>query len=201
MNILRALERPGFIALVVVLAVSGCATSPGPVYHTLPLTAVEHAGSGADIAAEIGPFDLPEYLDRPQIVTAGPDATLRLDEFHRWLEPLDELFVRTLATSVSRQLGSARIFAGAALAGFDAPARVHGSVLRFETDSDGRALLEVQWVIVDHDGNITQPGARSSYTAEAGDAATMSARVNALGLVLEKFGADVAAALRARTGP
>lgn len=199
MNRLRATDRPGFIALVLALALAagGCATSPSPVYYTLPVTGAGHADGGTDIAAEIGPFDLPEYLDRPQIVTAGPDATLRLDEFHRWLEPLDELFGRTLATSVGRQLGSARVFAHARSAGFDAPSRVRGSVLRFETDSDGHAVLEVQWAIVDHDGNITKPAARTSYAADTGDAANMTARVHALGEVLEQFGADIAAALRA----
>ena len=201
MNRLPALERTVFIALVIALAVGGCATSPGPVYYTLPVTGLEAADSVTDIAAEIGPFDLPEYLDRPQIVTAAPDATLRLDEFHRWLEPLDEIFVRTLATNVGRQLGSARIFARTTHTRFDAPARVRGSVLRFETDSDGRAVLDVQWAIVNRDGNITRPGARSSYAADIGDAANMTARVRALGVVLEKFSADIADELRARSRP
>ena len=54
---------------------------------------------------------------------------------------------------------------------------------------------------LDRDGNITRPGARSSYAADIGDAANMTARVRALGVVLEKFSADIADELRARAHP
>ena len=196
-------ERNGFriLALVLALAISGCASSPSPVYYTLASNLDEAARSTSNIAAEIGPFELPEYLDRPQIVTAGPGATISLDEFHRWIEPLDEMFVRTLATSVARELGSDQVFSSASRRGFDVPYRAHGSVLRFETNSEGRAILEVQWTIVDGDGNIVKPGRRTRYAADTGDPADIGARVSALGEVLEMFAADIAIALQDRPRP
>ena len=191
-------KRRGFLALVIMLVVSACATSPSPVYYTLAPATTGLAAISTNIAAEIGPFELPEYLDRPQIVTAGPGATLQLDEFNRWVEPLDQIFLRTLTTSVGRQLGSDQILATASHRGFDAPIRVLGSVQRFETTSDANAVLDAQWAIVDRDGNIVKPGTRSRYAADIGNPADIDARLRALGEVLEKFGADIANALRAR---
>jgi uncharacterized lipoprotein YmbA len=189
------------VAPALALALAGCATSPTPVYYTLAPPAVEVAGSRSDIAAEIGPFELPEYLDRPQIVTAGPGATVNLDEFHRWVEPLEQMFGRTLAASVGRQLGSDEIVETAMHRGLAAPYRVLGSLQRFENNNEGRAILEVQWAIVDRDGNIAKPGTRGRYAAGTGDSATIDARIQALGETIELFAADVAAALQARPRP
>lgn len=194
-------KRNSFFLLVFTLAVAGCATSLTPVYYTLPQPAPAATGASTNVAAGIGPFELPEYLDRPQIITVGPGATITLDEFHRWIEPLHEIFVRTLATTVGRRLGSDAIFATPALRGFEAPYRVLGSVQRFETSSDGRAILEVQWTIVDRDDAIAKPGSRGYYEANVGGSADIAARVHALGEVLGIFAADVAGALQALPRP
>lgn len=188
-------QRTAYLALAVLLAVAGCATSPTPVYYTLP-PVTGHTGGSSSIAAEIGPFELPDYLDRPQMVTAGPGATVQLDEYHRWVEPLDEIFVRSLVAIVGRELGSAAILETGAHGGTGPAYRVRGKVLRFETDSAGLAVLEVQWTIVDRDGEIAKPGSRARYTASAADSGSVDARVAALGEALGQFASEITSVLR-----
>ena len=47
---------------------------------------------------------LPDYLDRPQLVTWAASSELTVDEFLRWAEPLEDGIARTVATNVAALL-------------------------------------------------------------------------------------------------
>jgi len=180
--------------LIVLALLGGCATSRAPSYYTLTPTSAERDGSGA-IAASIGPFTLPEYLHRPQMVTRTAGAEIRLEEFHRWAENLDNAFVRTLTVDVARQLGSDRVFEFAAQ-GMPEPAlRVQGMVQRFDVGEDGTAVLEVQWTVSMRGTSPEGGGYRSRYESAAAAADDYAARADAQSDVVAQFAADIAAAL------
>ena len=92
---------PFFLVVLVLLA--GCLNlktgTPPAQYYLLsslpeqqPVEQIHEAGSGPVVG--VGPISLPRHLDRPQIVTmAGPNE-LRLSEFHRWAEPLQNSITR-----------------------------------------------------------------------------------------------------------
>lgn len=182
--------------LLPVLILAGCATpGPPPQYYTLTPVASTTTGPNSEIAVGIGPFRFPEYLKRPQMVTRTAGAGVRLEESHRWVESLQGVFMRTLATNVSRQLGSDAVFEFPAHADVGARNRVGGTVQRFDVDEDGRAVMEVQWAIFDRAGEIIDAGRRARYEAVAADAGDFAARADALSTILEAFGTDVAAAL------
>lgn len=98
----------GAALIAVLLLLSGCSSTESPRFYLLnPLP--EGVGSGRPISEPcvslgIGPVRLPEYLDRPQIITRGAGNELVLAQFDRWAEPLSDTFPRVLAENLSRLL-------------------------------------------------------------------------------------------------
>jgi uncharacterized lipoprotein YmbA len=52
---------------------------------------------------------LPDYLDRPEIVTRTGDYGVRLGELDKWAEPLEPMFLRLLAERLRRETGSREV--------------------------------------------------------------------------------------------
>jgi uncharacterized lipoprotein YmbA len=73
--------------------------------------------------------------------------------------------------------------------------RVTGRVSQLDVDVNGRAVLEVQWGVLEADGAAVQPARRSHYEATAAGK-SYAARVAALNATVAKFSADVAAAVK-----
>ena len=75
------------------MMLSGCArTQPSRFYILHPIASSElvviapHTSEG--MALEIGPIEIPEHLDRPQIVTRTGENEFQLNEFNQWVESL-----------------------------------------------------------------------------------------------------------------
>ncbi|MGR8949499.1 MAG: PqiC family protein [Gammaproteobacteria bacterium] len=183
--------------LIIWGGLEGCATTRATDYYTLTPKLAATTNEASGIRASIGPFELAEYLNRPQMVTRGAGSAVALEEFHRWAEPLEDLFVRTLTTNVSRQLGADGIYAFPAPRKIDVPVRVGGIVQRFDVDADGRAILEVQWTISTRENELTQTVRRTRYETVAEEIENFASRADALGTTLGSFALDIAVALRA----
>jgi hypothetical protein len=190
--------------IVVVLTALGvaCASSPTPRYFRLTAAAEPAAGTGTGTssgAAIVGPFQLAEYLDRPQIVTRDGENGVTVADFERWAEPLDANFQSVVTANVARLLGSDRILEYPAQTILKPERRVTGRISRLDVDTQGRAVLEVQWGVLDASGAAAgpggQPGRRSRYETQAADA-SYAARVAAMNAAVTAFSADVAAALQ-----
>lgn len=179
------------------LLMAACAGAPSPEIRYYLLSPVAQAGVAAPFSPDpvvIGPLQLPGYLNRPQLMHRSSGGELVLREYHRWAEPLDDLFVRTLAENVSRISGSDQVLAFPAAPRVDVARRVTGRVLRFDTDEAGEAVLRVQWSLVGPQGQVQGRVRVSEYRAGApgpGEAA----RVAALDATLADFARDLAAAL------
>jgi len=57
----------------------------------------------------VGPVELPEYLDRPQIMTCESRNELQFAEFDRWAGSLEKAFSRVLAVNLSILLSTDRV--------------------------------------------------------------------------------------------
>ena len=66
------------------------------------------ATAPADLVGVL-PVLVPDYLDRPQVVTWAAPGELRIDEFLRWAEPLDAGVSRTLAENLDALLPEHRL--------------------------------------------------------------------------------------------
>jgi uncharacterized lipoprotein YmbA len=182
------------LLLIAAAVAAGCASSPAPRYYRLVAQAVPAAATDGP-AVIVGPFQLAEYLARPQIVSQGGGNRVAIDDYERWAEPLDANFQSVVAANVGRLLGSDRVLEFPAQSILKDARRVSGRVVRFDVDGSGEAVLEVQWGITDAAGTVQAPGRVSRYTRRV-DGDTTAARVAALNAAVSDFSADVAAALR-----
>jgi uncharacterized lipoprotein YmbA len=100
-------------------------------------------------AIGLGPFELPEYLDRPQLVARTAPTELAIDELHRWGGSLQEDFLRVLGQNLAQELGTSRILLAPSDRRFPLDFRVIGDVIAFEGRPEGEAVLEVRWAVID----------------------------------------------------
>lgn len=186
-------------ALVAALLLSGCASSPPVSYYGLTaVTAAAAAGTGpaGSRVLELGPMQIPEYLDRPQLVTRAPGNELRVDELHRWAEPLEDALPRTVALDLDRRLPDVVVVEFPSSQALHTDYRVAGRVSRFDADTAGEAVLELQWLAWRADGPATPPR-RSRYAVPVADPASAGSQVAALNAALAAFGEELAAAVAA----
>ncbi len=114
MSVLNSKRRAVTTLYLCLILLAGCARSqPSRFYvlHSITGPAPVMQGEPVSQPGVVGimPVQVPEYLDRPQIVTRTNTNELRFAEFHRWGEPLDKNIARVLMENLSNMMPSARI--------------------------------------------------------------------------------------------
>lgn len=169
----------------------GCAArSPNVTqFYTLePLSAPQPeisrplAPTTPPLSVEVAALRLPQYLERPQIVTRGEGNRLYLSEFNQWGGNLQKDLMRTMALNFSLLLATPNIAITPYHPPIPAAYRVEVEVMRFEQEETGGVTLLAQWHLMKRDQReplatrITTLTGTPSPAAEkyAGTVATMS---------------------------
>jgi uncharacterized lipoprotein YmbA len=93
------------IGLCLLLLVGCAGNAPSRYYVLSPLTGESKVTPEEScVSVGIGPIKLPEYVNRPQVVTRTTPNELVLSYFDLWAEPLSDSVPRTLAEDVARLL-------------------------------------------------------------------------------------------------
>lgn len=181
------------IAIVSCLSLGACGSSPKVRYYGLESIDVEYQRDpeGSPMVG-IGPLRIPAYLKRSQMVTRGQGAELIVDDFNRWAEGLDEAIHRTIASNVDSLLDSAVVVAFPTSTLVDVDYRMIGRIDRFDTDSAGLAVLDVQWGVSTADGDTVVPARRTRYESRASAAGDPAAIARAMSDIIEHFSRDIA---------
>ena len=186
------------IATIVLLALSACSSSPSVRYFTLsPIDAEFVQDTDDAVMLGLGPFRMPDYLNRSQIVTRGANSEMQVDEFTRWSEPLATSLLRVVSTDVDNLLPGVVVvvFPYEPFVRDQVKYRLVGDINRFDADDRGRIVLEVQWGVADADGKMAVPVRRNRYQAQAtieGDPGAVAAAMND---ALAQFSRDIAGKL------
>lgn len=177
------------------LLLVACGSSPPVRYYALTSSSA-HAPQDVEDAAilGLGPLELPEYLNRTQIVTRGIGAELRVDEFSRWAEPLNLSLHRIVAANVDALLDNVVVVSFPYDAAIQTAVdyRLLGEVDRFDADRSGRVVLDVQWVISQVGSDLAAPPRRSHYQAQSADASDPASVAEAMNETLLLFSQDIA---------
>jgi len=148
------LSRTFFLALTLLLA--GCANGPSARFYTLtPLEQQEsHPPSlqpqpqaAMPVSVSIAPVEIPDYLDRPQMVTRDGKNELYFAEFDRWAGSLRDNMTAVLAENLSLLLGSDRIFVYPRVRTEKYDYLMALRVLRLDSVPGDRVLLKAQWTL------------------------------------------------------
>jgi hypothetical protein len=183
------------LAAAALLALAGCGSSPVPRFYTLSpaaAPAAESAGTAPTVA--IGAVQLPDGLDRPQIVLRGAGNQVSFSEFDRWVGSLKDEIALAVAAGLKQSLGGASVYAKPMGPGMNADVDVLLHVQRFDSALGEAATVEVLWQVMPAKG-----AARSGQTSVREPAAGpgYDALVAAHGRALAAVSRDIAAAIRA----
>lgn len=134
--------------LVAALSLAGCLSSAPAtrLYQLDPIadrTTME--GTAKPVTLIVREIRLPQYLDRPQIVTRDAGHRLQIAEFDHWGGDLREDLTRILVESLGRLLGGDRVFAAPLNVVVQPDFRVEVEILRFEREAGGRIQLSARW--------------------------------------------------------
>lgn len=150
------------------LALSACGASKPSQFYVLDAmspneSSRESISIGRGLAIGLEPVNMPEYLDRPEIVSRGSGNQLELGEFDRWAEPLDRNIERVVARNLSVLLDTDRVFVMPVRRPLDLRYRVVIDILRFNLVKEGETLLEVRWAVLDGESERELMIATSSH--------------------------------------
>jgi hypothetical protein len=204
------------ILILLPLLLCNCTTTPPTRFYVLSTIADQAAiAPGGGIAVGVGPINLPQYLNRPQIVTRLGDNRLAVAEFDQWGGELDDNVIRALAANLSSLLKTDRVSLFPWKDGVPISYQVTIDVLNFEQNADGSSLLSVYWSIVEPATGRVESMRRSTYrdtagpilpaTAETGTDKSRAARpydavVAAMSRNLAALSNDIAAAISSQAG-
>lgn len=181
-----------FGVCIAALALAGCGTSAPVRYYGL--VAVEQDIQfpvPKEFTVSVGPVRVAEYLNRSHIVTRGDGVGIYFAEYDRWPEPLAKSFQRTVANNLAALLGSDRVLEFPAQAELGVGYLLPAQVTRFDTDSTGIAILEIQWLVKNSDEEVVVTGRRSRYTGQVPDPDNYQSIVTALSGLIGAFSRDV----------
>ncbi|MBK7977372.1 MAG: membrane integrity-associated transporter subunit PqiC [Deltaproteobacteria bacterium] len=106
------------VALAVAATSSGCGllsnfqAKPDPTRFFVLASATDATRVGTldpSRTVGLGPIEIPNYLQRPELIVRESATELRPSTFDRWSEPLDKGLARVLAQNLSYQLGIDRV--------------------------------------------------------------------------------------------
>ena len=186
------LHRP-LIILTALLVLAACGSSPPVDFYALqPVKAAVPEPTADAATLGLGPFDVPAYLQRPQLVTRGEGSAMELDQFNRWVEPLENAIPRVLATNVDQSVASVIVVAFPWDSRIQPDYRLIGRINSFIVDANGEAILDVQWVLRDAEREELIGPRRDRYTAQAAPSGDAAAKIAALNDTIEQFSRVIA---------
>ena len=108
------LEKIWWGILLFLLLLTACISSPQVTFYTLnsqmsPPKLPRNILASKALTIGIGSVHIPDYLDRPQIVTFEGPHRLHLAEFHRWAGRLENDMIQVMVENLSTLLGTTKV--------------------------------------------------------------------------------------------
>ena len=188
--------------LLLIPLVAGCAeTLPPPNLHVLSSLPREGASGPGSPAASRGPVvgveqaNVPEYLDRPEIVIRTSASTLELIQGNRWGQRLPGDITRVVADNLRGLLPSDNVFVLPLRRREPVAFTVAVDITSFERDASGNAVLNAYWSVLDGQTEAERAGARARYV-EPVEGEGVDATVAAMNRTLAALSRDIAAGIK-----
>ncbi|QEX15949.1 hypothetical protein FRZ44_12390 [Hypericibacter terrae] len=196
----RSLGWMAAIALIAgPLLLSGCSESkPSRFFVLTPLAATTDTG-GRGPALGVGPVVIPQYLDRPEIVTRSSDNQLQLAEFDQWGGRIGDNITRALAENLSGILKTDRVSIYPWTDSSALTDQISVDITQFERDPSGAVTLTAFWNIADAQSGKILVNGRSNIQkpvgATAAGADAYGAVAAAMSEALASLSQEIAAAI------
>lgn len=176
--------RRSLTALIAVAAfAAACGTTPNATFYTLRGDTELGTTDASSISVVVGPVTLPDAVDRPQLVINTTGNRVRIEEFHRWAEPLRNEIPQVLAAQLGRELRTPRTASFSDVAISDPDFRVLIDLQRFESRPSEAATVDALWTIRSRDNRTHIGRTLAREPAAGGYDALVAAHARALATV------------------
>lgn len=184
-------------ALTLSAAVAGCAvTQPTNFYTLSPATEPNVAKRSADgLVIGLGPITLPQYLDRPEIVTREGANQMRLSEFSKWSEPLEPLLTRIMAEDLYALLDANDVIPVPQRGDIPLDRVIEVDISRFDADATGQVVLDARWRVYQGDNETLLASGRSQVSEQGAPVPDFDAIVAAMSRALGQASEEIAKAI------
>jgi uncharacterized lipoprotein YmbA len=191
------LEAGVLLTALLLVGMAGCATTEPARFYTLsPLSGGQAQAAKPCLTLGLGPVNLPEYLDRPQIVTQTSANEMKLGDFDQWAEPLEKTFARTLGENLSALLCVEEVVPYPWKGTDRVDYQVTVTVGRFHGTPDNAALLQAQWTVAKGESEKAL-AKKQSHIRIPVEGSGYAALVSAQSRALEKLSTEIASEIRA----
>ena len=129
----------------------GCAQSKPTrfyVIHSMLDARSPGQHEGQDFFLAVGPVKIPNYLDRPQMVTRKGQSTLELAEFDNWAEPLDKNLSGAIAANLTVLLNTESIVSFPWPKAAKPKYQIMIEISRMDGTPGGKVVLDARWLIL-----------------------------------------------------
>jgi uncharacterized lipoprotein YmbA len=190
------------VTCLLALVLAGCLGASRPVdFYTLtPLlrpTGGPDAAPGTIIA--VPPVVIPQYIDRPQIVTRTDDNQIALSEFNRWGGTLKDELTRVLVENLSILLVGRGANVMIDILALDPTYLVTVTVNRFDGQLGDTVWLNAAWTIRDQKAKkmlAVKTSAIQEKAAAQGYNALVTAESRAVAALSREIAAELSALLK-----
>ena len=196
------MNRLNLFAVLLSLLVAGCigsATRPSTFYVLSTDSAAPVAGRESPappLSLGLGPVELPDVLDRPQIVTRPNLNRVDLAEYDRWGGDLGEDLSRVLAQNLMARLNTDAVLLYPWSSGGRPDYELSIQFFRFDGELGKRAELAGVWRLSDT-RRACEPVSRRFRIAETPASSGYAGLVAAISRGVAKLSDEIAAAIAA----
>jgi uncharacterized lipoprotein YmbA len=181
---------------VFLIFVGACGTTRPSKFYTL--NSLQTSGTVRQVASEekkilvaIGPVEIPDYLDRPQIVVRSSQNELTVNEYSRWAGSLRDDITRVLVEDLSILLRGDRISIFPLRPGFRSDYRIRVNLTRFDIMPDDVVSIRAEWAILDKNGVIALAMRETNFDEHI-EGRSYSDKIAALSRALTGLSKDIA---------
>lgn len=151
--------------------------------------------SKSNMALGVNAVRLPQYVDRPQIVTRSGSNELQLASFDHWAEPLEDNFSRVLAENLALLLSTDRVVTYPWKRSTPLDYEVAVEVTRFDGVLGGDVSMRARWTISGVDGHKVLTQRNAIFKAPTA-APTYEALVSAMSGLVGDLSREIATAIK-----
>lgn len=168
------ISRSHFFAtlfLISLVGLAGCMTSTPARFYVLH-SIERDDGNGHvnmvdnELALKIDHIEIPDYLNRPQIVTVPNNNVVQLAEFHRWAEPLHNNITRVVTENLSALLKTDKVFVSPQKDQTPTQYQIGIKLVKFDGKLGGDVILNAIWNITDSKTKKLLTFKRSNFTVK-----------------------------------
>jgi len=166
--VIRSCAVMGVACLALVL--NGCMSvpnSPTPRFYMLQAVDGNQVSKKTNITSDVvigvGPVKIPEYQDRPQIVTQDKEKMLKFAQFDRWGEPLDLGMRRLIGENLAVMLPEANFTLYPWNSSVPVKYQVVVEIIQLDSKLDEDMFLVAQWLVIDVQNSKTMIIKRSEF--------------------------------------